>query len=63
MVDLVRKKGDVIDYRKLSKTLGCEVIPISALKKEGGKKLVVRRDTPARLLCSMTMVYMTLRLL
>lgn len=48
MVDLVRKKGDVIDYRKLSKTLGCEVVPISALKKEGGKELVQKAIEAAK---------------
>ena len=35
MVDLVRKNGDNIDTKKLSKELGCPVIEISALKNEG----------------------------
>ncbi len=35
MIDLVRKKGDIIDLEKLGKTLGCEVVEISALKGEG----------------------------
>ncbi|MCR5666906.1 MAG: ferrous iron transport protein B [Eubacterium sp.] len=34
MMDLVRKKGDRIDVKKLSAKLGCEVIEISALKGE-----------------------------
>ncbi|UWP58927.1 ferrous iron transport protein B [Ruminococcus gauvreauii] len=37
MIDLVRKKGDQIDIRKLSKELGCEVVEISALKGDGVK--------------------------
>ncbi|SDB21979.1 ferrous iron transport protein B [Eubacterium oxidoreducens] len=34
MMDLVRKKGDKINVKKLSEQLGCEVIEISALKGE-----------------------------
>ena len=40
MMDIVRKNGDKIDIKKLSEQLGCPVIPISALKKEGGSDLV-----------------------
>ncbi len=36
MIDLVRKKGDVIDLEKLGRALGCPCIEISALKGEGG---------------------------
>ena len=36
MIDLVRKNGDVIDLEKLSKSLGCVCMEISALKGEGG---------------------------
>lgn len=36
MIDLVRKKGDIIDIVKLSQSLGCEIVEISALKGEGG---------------------------
>ena len=36
MIDLVRKKGDAIDLAKLGKSLGCEVVEMSALKGEGG---------------------------
>lgn len=36
MIDLVRKKGDIIDIAKLSQSLGCEIVEISALKGEGG---------------------------
>lgn len=35
MMDLVRKNGDKVDLGKLSKELGCQVVPISALKGEG----------------------------
>lgn len=35
MLDVVQKRGDIIDYNQLSKELGCPVISISALKKEG----------------------------
>lgn len=35
MMDLVRKNGDLIDVRKLSDSLGCQVMEISALKGEG----------------------------
>ena len=35
MMDVVKKNGDHIDLEKLSKTLGCEVISISALKGTG----------------------------
>ena len=34
MIDLVRKKGDLIDLEKLGKALGCTVLEISALKGE-----------------------------
>lgn len=35
MIDLVQKNGDKIDIRKLSQTLGCEVVEASALKGQG----------------------------
>ena len=35
MADVVRKKGDFIDFDGLSKALGCKVVEISALKEEG----------------------------
>lgn len=38
MMDLVRKKGDVIDTKKMGEALGCEVVEISALKGEGSMK-------------------------
>ena len=35
MIDIVRKNGDKIDLKKLSRELGCEAVEISALKNEG----------------------------
>ena len=40
MMDQVRKAGDQIDVAKLSKELGCRVVPVSALNAEGIKELV-----------------------
>lgn len=35
MLDVIEKRGDVIDYNHLSQELGCPVLPISALKNKG----------------------------
>jgi len=35
MLDVIEKRGDHIDYAKLSKELGCPIMPISALKSKG----------------------------
>ncbi len=35
MMDIVNKNGDMIDFDKLSKSLGCKVVNISALKGDG----------------------------
>ena len=35
MMDIVRKKGDIIDTEKLEKKLGCKIVEISALKGTG----------------------------
>jgi len=40
MMDLVKKNGDSIDIAKLEKKLGCKVVAISALKKEGLEEAV-----------------------
>lgn len=40
MVDIIEKRKDSIDYKKLSKELGCPVLPISALKNTGIKELM-----------------------
>lgn len=38
MMDVVEKSGDTIDFSKLGKELGCEVVPVSALKGHGVKE-------------------------
>lgn len=38
MMDVVEKNGDTIDFGKLGKELGCEVVPVSALKGNGVKE-------------------------
>lgn len=40
MADMIRANGDTLDLKKLSATLGCPVVSISALKKEGLEELV-----------------------
>ena len=40
MLDVIEKGKDSIDYKKLSKELGCPVLPISALKNTGIKELM-----------------------
>ncbi len=37
MMDIVNKNGDVIDIKKLSRELGCQVLEMSALKADGTK--------------------------
>ena len=40
MLDVIEKRKDSIDYKKLSIELGCPVLPISALKNTGIKELM-----------------------
>ena len=35
MMDVVRKNGDQINVKELSRQLGCEIVEISALKGDG----------------------------
>ncbi len=42
MMDVVRKSGDMIDTKKLSEKLGCEVVCISALKGDGVKEAAAK---------------------
>jgi len=44
MIDIVRKKGDNIDIKKLSEKFGCEVVETSALKGTGSKKLYQKQS-------------------
>ncbi|MDR3766676.1 MAG: ferrous iron transport protein B [Butyricicoccus sp.] len=47
MMDIVNKRGDQIDNAKLAKTLGCKIIPTSALKGDGCKKAAEEAITQA----------------
>ena len=40
MLDVIEKRKDTIDYKKLSEELGCPVLPISALKSTGIKEMM-----------------------
>ena len=42
MMDLVEKHGDKVDTAKLSAALGCEVVELSALKKQGSDEVARR---------------------
>ncbi len=42
LIDVTEKRGDKIDYKKLSDALGCSVIPTSALKGTGLSDLISR---------------------
>ena len=42
MIDIVEKRGDVIDIDKLSKILGCPVVKTSALKGNGTKDVAMK---------------------
>ena len=42
MMDQVEKLGDRVDVEKLSKELGCPVVPISAIKNQGVQDLIGR---------------------
>lgn len=42
MMDILRKNGDIIDVKKLSNYLGCEIVETSALKGEGSTNVAER---------------------
>lgn len=42
MLDVIEKRKDTIDYKKLSEELGCPVLPIFALKNTGIKELMAQ---------------------
>ena len=48
MMDVVKKNGDKIDAARLSKTLGCPVVEISALNGEGTREAVERAVAEAK---------------
>ncbi len=65
MMDIVKKRGDVIDVKKLSKELGVTVVETAAIKGEGTKELVEAAKkaakegkAPARIKFSDTVVKM-----
>ena len=48
MMDVVKKNGDKIDIKKLSKELGCDIIETSALKGIGSKEAAKKAIDLAR---------------
>ena len=48
MIDLVHKNGDQIDLKKLSESLGCAVVEMSALKGQGGMEAAQKAAELAR---------------
>lgn len=42
MMDIIEKRGDIIDTEKLSKILGCPVVKTSALKGNGTKEIAMK---------------------
>jgi len=57
MLDVIEKRKDTIDYKKLSKELGCPVLPISALKNTGIKELVAEVKKVANTQCKAKNIY------
>lgn len=48
MMDQIEKFGDSVDIEKLSKELGCPVIPISAVKNQGAEDLIKAIESVAQ---------------
>lgn len=57
MLDVIEKRKDTIDYKKLSKELGCPVLPISALKNTGIKELMAEVKKVANTQCKAKNIY------
>ena len=57
MLDVIEKRKDTIDYKKLSEELGCPVLPISALKNTGIKELMVEVKKAANTQCKPKNIY------
>ena len=57
MLDVIEKRKDTIDYKKLSKELGCPVLPISALKNTGIKELIAEVKKVANTQCKAKNIY------
>lgn len=47
MLDVIEKRGDKIDYKRLSKELRCDVVPISALRNQGIDELMKKVKSAA----------------
>ena len=47
MLDVIEKRGDKIDYKRLSKELRCVVVPISALRNQGIDELMKKVKSAA----------------
>lgn len=57
MLDVIEKRGDHIDYQRLSRELDCPVVPISALKTKGIKELMAAVKTAAGTASSAKNIY------
>lgn len=57
MLDVIEKRKDTIDYKKLSEELGCPVLPISALKNTGIKELMAEVKKAANTQCKAKNIY------
>ena len=57
MLDVIEKRKDTIDYKKLSKELECPVLPISALKNTGIKELMAQVKKAANTQCEPKNIY------
>ena len=57
MLDVIEKRKDTIDYKKLSKELGCPVLPISALKNTGIQELMTEVKKAAKTQFSVKNIY------
>ena len=57
MLDVIEKRKDSIDYKKLSEELGCPVLPISALKNTGIKELMAEVKKVANTQCKAKNIY------
>ena len=57
MLDVIEKRKDAIDYKKLSQELGCPVLPISALKNTGIQELMTEVKKAAKTQFSVKNIY------
>lgn len=57
MLDVIEKRKDTIDYKKLSQELGCPVLPISALKNTGIQELMAEVKKAANTKYSIKNIY------